>query len=68
VRLRREAPVPEVDPTRGIEVRGVGHAYGERVVLADLDLRLTERRIGVVGANGSGKSTFARLLNGLVVQ
>lgn len=28
---------------------------------------LTERRIAVVGANGSGKSTFARLLNGLVL-
>ena len=67
MRLRREAPVPEVDPTRGFELRGVGHAYGERVVLTDVDLRLTERRIGVVGANGSGKSTLARLLNGLVV-
>ena len=67
MRLRRQAPAPEVDPARGIELRGVGHAYGERVVLADVDLRLTERRIGIVGANGSGKSTFARLLNGLVV-
>nr|WP_246211603.1 ABC transporter ATP-binding protein [Phytoactinopolyspora alkaliphila] len=28
---------------------------------------MTERRIGVIGANGSGKSTFARLLNGLVI-
>ena len=35
-------------------------------MLADLDLHLTEHRIGVIGANGSGKSTFARLLNGLV--
>jgi biotin transport system ATP-binding protein len=67
VRLRREPPAPEADPTRGFELRGVGHVYGDRVVLADLDVRLTERRIGVVGANGSGKSTFARLLNGLVV-
>jgi len=67
VRLRREPPAAEADPTPGFELREVGHAYGDRVVLADLDLRLTERRIGVVGANGSGKSTFARLLNGLVV-
>jgi len=67
VRLRRAVPVPEVDPSLGFELRGVGHEYGERMVLSGLDLRLTERRIGIVGANGSGKSTFARLLNGLVV-
>lgn len=35
-------------------------------VLDDVSVALTERRIGVIGANGSGKSTFARLLNGLV--
>jgi biotin transport system ATP-binding protein len=46
---------------------GVGHRYGDRTVLAGIDLRLTERRIGVIGANGSGKSTVARLLNGLVL-
>jgi biotin transport system ATP-binding protein len=50
-----------------IEIRSVTHRYGNRVVLRDVDLRLAERRIGVVGANGSGKSTLARLLNGLVV-
>ena len=67
MRLRRETTAPVADPARGIELRGVGHVYGDRVVLSDIDLRLTERRIGIVGANGSGKSTFARLLNGLVV-
>jgi len=66
-RRRAAAPAPDPDPTRGVELLGVGHVYGERTVLRDLDLRLTEHRIGVVGANGSGKSTFARLLNGLVV-
>jgi biotin transport system ATP-binding protein len=67
VRLRRETTAPVADPTRGLELRGVGHLYGDRVVLSDIDLRLTERRVGIIGANGSGKSTFARLLNGLVV-
>lgn len=39
----------------------------ETLVLENLTLELAERRIGVIGANGSGKSTFARLLNGLIL-
>jgi biotin transport system ATP-binding protein len=54
-------------PRTAIELRDVGHTYGERTVLADISLTLTESRVAVIGANGSGKSTFARLLNGLVV-
>lgn len=54
-----------------IEVSGVTHAYGDgpgrRVVLNDISVTLSEQRIGVIGANGSGKSTFVRLLNGLVL-
>jgi biotin transport system ATP-binding protein len=50
-----------------IEIKGVTHRFGDRAVLRDLDLVLAERRIAVVGSNGSGKSTFARLLNGLQV-
>ena len=34
-------------------------------VLKEISIRLSERRIGVVGRNGSGKSTFARLFNGI---
>ena len=54
-----------------IEVSGVTHAYGDgpsrRVVLRDVSVSLSEQRIGIVGANGSGKSTFVRMLNGLVL-
>ncbi|RZT83358.1 biotin transport system ATP-binding protein [Pseudonocardia sediminis] len=50
-----------------IEFSGVGHRFGERVVLDGVDLRLTQRRVAFVGANGSGKSTLARTVNGLVV-
>ncbi|WP_435199616.1 energy-coupling factor ABC transporter ATP-binding protein [Janibacter sp. GS2] len=51
-----------------IDVEGVTHGFdGGPPVLRDLSVRLDEHRIGVIGANGSGKSTFARMLNGLVV-
>ncbi len=54
-----------------IETQDVSHVYGEgpaaRQVLTGVSVRLEEARVGVVGANGSGKSTFARLLNGLVL-
>lgn len=52
-----------------IELDGVSHTYPGRATPAvrDLSVRLDEHRIGVIGANGSGKSTFARMLNGLVV-
>ncbi len=50
-----------------IELRNVTHAFGDRVVLRGIDVTLRERRIAVVGGNGSGKSTFARLLNGLQI-
>jgi biotin transport system ATP-binding protein len=54
-----------------IEVDRVTHAYGDgaarRTVLRDVSVTLSEPRIGIIGANGSGKSTFVRMLNGLVV-
>lgn len=49
-----------------IRFEHVSHRYGERLVLDDVDLTLSERRIGIVGSNGSGKSTLARMINGLV--
>ncbi|WDH77599.1 ABC transporter ATP-binding protein [Microbacterium esteraromaticum] len=51
--------------TADISLRGVGYeAEGVRV-LRDVSVTLSARRTAVIGANGSGKSTFARLLNGL---
>jgi biotin transport system ATP-binding protein len=42
-----------------------GVTFEGRQALQPLSLTLTERRIGVIGLNGSGKTTFARLVNGL---
>jgi biotin transport system ATP-binding protein len=43
----------------------VGLTIGQRKILDGLTLSLAEDRIGVIGLNGSGKSTFIRMLNGL---
>jgi biotin transport system ATP-binding protein len=50
-----------------IVLEAVSHDFDGRPVLDGVDCALGERRVGIVGANGSGKSTFARLLNGLVL-
>lgn len=42
-----------------------GVSFEGRVAVEPLSLRLTERRIGIIGLNGSGKTTFARMINGL---
>jgi biotin transport system ATP-binding protein len=42
-------------------------SFSGRVVLEPLSLKLSERRIGIIGLNGSGKTTFARMINGLVL-
>ncbi|KQT69028.1 MULTISPECIES: energy-coupling factor ABC transporter ATP-binding protein [unclassified Aureimonas] len=50
-----------------VEIEGVELERAGRLVLSGLTLSLRERRIGIIGANGSGKSSFARLLNGLLL-
>jgi ATP-binding cassette subfamily F protein 3 len=48
-----------------IAMENVAAGYGERVVLSRLNLTLAnDDRIGLLGANGNGKSTFAKLLGG----
>lgn len=41
-------------------------SFAGKTALHPLSLKLSERRIGIIGLNGSGKTTFARLINGLV--
>lgn len=48
-----------------IEFTNVSVHYDDRLVLNDINLTLTENRIGIIGANGGGKSTLIRLINGL---
>ncbi|WP_286204563.1 energy-coupling factor ABC transporter ATP-binding protein [Corynebacterium afermentans] len=49
-----------------IEFRGAAVAYDDEQILAPLTVSLSEQRIGIIGSNGSGKSTTVRLINGLI--
>lgn len=54
------------EPDRGIDLQHVCVDLDGHRVLDDVSVSLTARTVAVIGANGSGKSTFTRLLNGLV--
>lgn len=49
-----------------IDVKTGPVALAGKDILAPLDLHLAEQRIGIIGRNGSGKTTFLRLLGGLI--
>ncbi|MCS0500927.1 energy-coupling factor ABC transporter ATP-binding protein [Ancylobacter mangrovi] len=57
-------PSPSPDPL--IRLDKVTLRRGGRVVLDALSLELAEKRIGLIGTNGSGKSSLVRLFNGLL--
>lgn len=48
-----------------IKFEHVDVSFDDTPVLKDVNLDLHEHRIGIIGANGSGKSTITRLINGL---
>lgn len=48
-----------------IEIKNVHYNIDNRYILENINLTLGEKKIGIIGANGSGKSTFAKLLNGI---
>src|SRR3954470_18711998 len=57
----------EVRTRMVIEAENVTKRFGERVIVGNFSLRIQRGdRIGVVGANGTGKTTLLRLLTGEV--
>jgi ATP-binding cassette, subfamily F, member 3 len=64
IELRLPEPIELRPPLISLEKASVGYAEG-KPVLAGLDLRLDpDDRVALLGANGNGKTTFARLLAG----
>ncbi|MBZ4022557.1 cobalt ABC transporter [Rhodobacter sp. TJ_12] len=53
--------------TQGIDIQNVHLTREGTAVFAGLNLQLRERRIGIVGRNGAGKSSLIRLMAGLAV-
>jgi len=50
-----------------VEVRDLGYSVGEQVILEGLSLEVGEAEfVGLIGPNGGGKTTFLRILLGLV--
>ena len=55
----------EVKTKMVIEAEAATKSYGERAIVRDFSLRIQRGdRIGVVGANGTGKTTLLKLLTG----
>ncbi|MBL4917732.1 energy-coupling factor ABC transporter ATP-binding protein [Szabonella alba] len=57
-------PGPERDS--GILLEDVGLRLAGREVLSNISLHLTERRIAILGRNGSGKTSLLRVIAGLI--
>ena len=62
--FRFQQPKAEM-PTPMVTLDGVSTGYGDKVILRNITMRIDpEDRIALVGVNGNGKSTFAKLLAG----
>ncbi|MCY4101599.1 MAG: ABC transporter ATP-binding protein [Rhodobacteraceae bacterium] len=49
-----------------ISLNGVSYRVNDKTIINNLNLEITEKRIGIVGRNGSGKSSLVRLIGGLI--
>lgn len=48
-----------------LNVEHLTHGFGDRAILDDVSFRLLKgEHIGLVGANGEGKSTFLNIVTG----
>src|SRR5271154_4051349 len=61
-----EAPVSRDDKASMIQLSGAGKRFGHKLLFENADWLITPRdRIGLVGGNGTGKSTLMKVLAGM---
>ena len=64
-KIEADALTPVTGSKIVAEFKSVSKSYGELPILSDFSLRIVRGdRIGILGRNGSGKSTFVKLLTG----
>lgn len=63
----RAEPEPEDASEVLLDVRAISKSFGDRVVLQDMSMQVRAGEVvAFLGANGSGKSTTLRAVNGLI--
>ncbi|MGJ8545894.1 MAG: energy-coupling factor ABC transporter ATP-binding protein [Sulfitobacter sp.] len=58
--------MPDTTSSALIDISGASLTVDGKTLLAGIDLHLSARRVGIVGQNGSGKTSLARLVSGLI--
>ncbi len=52
-----------------IEIKDLSHSFGEKILYKDVNININNNeKIGLVGLNGMGKTTFINILTGKIVQ
>lgn len=51
-----------------LEIKGLTHGFGERVLYENVNIRLNKgEKVGLVGLNGTGKTTLINIINGNLI-
>ena len=49
-----------------LELKNVSYSVGDKDILKNIDLEISDRFVAITGPNGSGKSTLAKLVAGII--